>query len=68
MSVKSNHNMECPSCSSDESIIVAVTLWVTLVSDGTDIGAQDHEWTDESQAECFNCRFTGIVADFTEEK
>jgi hypothetical protein len=67
MSVKTEWEMACPRCGSDEHIDIAATVWVRLTEDGTD--ADDpadggHEWDSDSDARCAKCGYSGTVEDF----
>lgn len=59
-------NYLCPRCKTGDKLSIEITVWATLVPDGTDIEGQDHEWDDASKVMCKgkdSCNWTGIVGD-----
>lgn len=67
MSVLESWKMKCPNCGEDDKIDVVATVWVRLVTDGTDVegpSCGDHEWGDDSAAKCDACDHEGTVKDF----
>ena len=65
--VSATWNMACPACGDDEQIDIAATVYIRLCLDGTDISAAengDHEWTENSPAQCCTCGYTGTVRQF----
>lgn len=67
MSVRTEWQMQCPKCCSDEGIEIEAVIFVTirLMEDGTDDGqGGDTEWSDDSGAACVDCGFHGTVKDF----
>lgn len=59
--------LRCPECGRSAEIDIAATVWVRLCPDGTDVTASrngDHEWANESAAQCCVCGHCGTVADF----
>jgi hypothetical protein len=64
--MSNQHDLRCPRCQSQDGVTIQIPIWVLLTHDGTDADTpQDHEWDDNSPAICAECRFGGIVADFT---
>jgi predicted RNA-binding Zn-ribbon protein involved in translation (DUF1610 family) len=64
MSVKTEWEMACPKCGSDEDIQVSAMIWITLTEDGTEDNGGDTEWDNESLCLCGKCGHSGIVRDF----
>lgn len=65
--VTNNWQMCCPKCGRDDQIDVQVKVFVRLTPDGSDPFAADmgdHEWEDDSPAECGSCGYEGLVRDF----
>jgi hypothetical protein len=67
MSVTTNWNMRCPKCGRDDKIDIAASVWIRLVSEGTDADQShdgSHEWDDGSAAKCAACDYADKVATF----
>ncbi len=64
MTVRETWGMACPSCGSDESISVEVSVIMNLSSDGTSDTGGDHVWGDDNFCLCGACRFEGVVCNF----
>jgi hypothetical protein len=61
--VKSIFSMACPTCGSDEDLLVDITTLAYLSADGTE-ATGDHDWDDDSGCRCSACDHTGQVKDF----
>lgn len=62
--------MYCPSCGESDGLDIAATVWVRLMSDGTDADEShdgSHEWDDDSACQC-DCGWAGTVKDASPEK
>lgn len=56
--VRSEWNLACPGCKSDEHLRVSIKTWAALTVDGTEpVG--DHEWDHDSPMHCVSCNWTG---------
>ncbi|MPR10150.1 hypothetical protein [Microvirga tunisiensis] len=67
MSVIDTWRMRCPHCRKDSKIEIVAKVSVRLTADGTDsdeVSDGSHEWDDDSQADCRDCGFSGLVKDF----
>jgi hypothetical protein len=56
-------NMACPTCGSDEDLLVDITTLAYLTPDGTE-PTGDHDWDDDSDCRCSACDHAGRVSDF----
>ena len=59
------HDLHCPMCKST-TIAVVVSSWAVLTEDGSDTlhdrcPDNDHEWGDESTAQCLDCKHSSTV-------
>lgn len=61
--VRTLFEMACPSCGSDTHLMVVITAWAALSTDGTEPDG-DHDWDDTSACRCDSCEYTGKVGDF----
>lgn len=65
--VRTEWNLACPGCKSDESLHVSVTVRAALTLDGTEpVG--DHEWDDRSTLQCTACAWLGTVGEAEVER
>lgn len=58
----------CPRCGGADHIDVAATVWVRLTNDGSDADESmngDHEYDDDSDAQCNTCGYKGKLASFS---
>jgi len=60
---------KCPKCGKDDHLAVVASMWVRLLPDGTDPGADglpdyDHEWGEDSTMTCTHCDHSGEAKDF----
>lgn len=61
----------CPKCGEADQIDVAATVWVRLTNDGSDADESmsgDHEYDDDSNAECAACGYKAKLASFNGKK
>jgi len=61
--VRQLFNLVCPSCGDDEHLMVVITAWADLSTDGTE-ATGDHEWDDTSSCACTACGHSGTVKHF----
>lgn len=57
-------DIACPECGERDDFRVTLTTEADLCDDGTDANCGDHEWGDESEIKCGQCRHQGKVKDF----
>jgi len=57
------NGMKCPECGSEAPFRIAASSWFKVFDDGTD-SHEDVEWDEDSCCECWDCHFSGKVADF----
>jgi predicted molibdopterin-dependent oxidoreductase YjgC len=58
-------NIACPKCGEGcEEIAIQISVWIRLTPDGSEVQDGDHEWDENSKAECVSCGFKGTVKDF----
>lgn len=62
-SVRETFGLVCPKCGSDDRLLVEVTSFVRLYSDGTE-SAGDEEWCNTSPCGCTACDHWDIVESF----
>lgn len=66
--MKKNENclmdMSCPKCKSLEPFAVSAKCMTLMYDDGTE-DSWDYEWGQEASCECFKCKHSGTVKDFT---
>lgn len=62
-SVRDIFGVACPGCGSDGELMVVVTVWAALSTDGTEPEG-DHEWNEDSAMSCRACGHGGKVAAF----
>lgn len=69
MSVKTEWEMACPKCGSDEQIMIIATVRIQLMEDGTEggHGGGGFEWDEHSPCTCDKCGHSGEVEDFEAE-
>src|SRR5271166_6250716 len=62
---KNEWNIACPKCGEGcEEIAIQIPVWVRLTPDGSEVQDGDHDWSEDSPAECVSCGFKGTVKDF----
>jgi hypothetical protein len=65
--------LSCPVCGQEDTINVLAKVWVELNDDGTDAYADTldmkggPEWDENSEADCPDCGFSGLMGDFEED-
>jgi hypothetical protein len=65
--MSNQHGYKCPSCKSDEDIIIQALIWTHVVPDGTDEDSEavhdySRYWDETHNAHCSACGWDGKVA------